>query len=48
METRAARSRRLRLRGNKMWITNAPIADVFVVWGKTEDGVIRGFILKGG
>ena len=37
-----------RLRGNKMWITNAPIADVFVVWGKTEDGVIRGFILEKG
>ncbi|MEA2848559.1 MAG: glutaryl-CoA dehydrogenase, partial [Rhodospirillaceae bacterium] len=34
------------LRGSKMWITNAPIADVFVVWGKTEDGVIRGFILE--
>ncbi len=37
-----------RLRGNKMWITNAPIADVFVVWAKTEDGVIRGFILERG
>jgi glutaryl-CoA dehydrogenase len=36
------------LRGNKMWITNAPIADVMVVWGKTEDGVIRGFILEKG
>jgi glutaryl-CoA dehydrogenase len=29
-------------------ITNAPIADVFVVWGKTEDGVIRGFLLERG
>jgi len=37
-----------RLTGNKMWITNAPIADVFVVWAKTEDGVIRGFILEKG
>ncbi len=37
-----------RLRGNKMWITNAPIADVMVVWAKTEDGVIRGFILERG
>ncbi|MBT5267124.1 MAG: acyl-CoA dehydrogenase [Rhodospirillaceae bacterium] len=36
------------LSGAKMWITNAPIADVFVVWGKTEDGVIRGFILEKG
>jgi glutaryl-CoA dehydrogenase len=36
------------LTGNKMWITNSPIADVFVVWGKTEDGIIRGFILEKG
>ena len=36
------------LTGNKMWISNSPIADVFVVWGKTEDGVIRGFILERG
>ncbi|MCW5773557.1 MAG: acyl-CoA dehydrogenase [Rhodospirillaceae bacterium] len=34
--------------GNKMWITNSPIADVFVVWGKTDDGVIRGFVLEKG
>ena len=34
--------------GAKMWITNSPIADVFVVWGKTDDGVIRGFILEKG
>lgn len=34
--------------GNKMWISNSPIADVFVVWGKTEDGVIRGFVLEKG
>src|SRR5580704_7734408 len=37
-----------RLRGAKMWITNSPIADVFVVWAKTEDEVIRGFILERG
>jgi len=36
------------LTGAKMWITNSPIADVFVVWGKTEDGKIRGFILEKG
>ncbi|MFN8463880.1 MAG: acyl-CoA dehydrogenase [Anaerolineales bacterium] len=35
------------LQGNKMWITNAPIADVFVVWAKL-DGEIRGFILEKG
>ena len=34
--------------GAKMWITNAPIADVAVVWAKTDDGVIRGFILERG
>ncbi|MFY8105711.1 MAG: acyl-CoA dehydrogenase [Elstera sp.] len=34
-----------RLTGSKTWITNAPIADVFIVWAKTEDGIIRGFIL---
>jgi glutaryl-CoA dehydrogenase len=37
-----------RLSGAKMWITNAPIADVFVVWAKTEGDVIRGFILEKG
>ena len=36
-----------RLSGNKMWITNSPIADVFVVWAKL-DGVVRGFILEKG
>jgi glutaryl-CoA dehydrogenase len=36
-----------RLTGAKMWITNSPIADVFVVWGKLE-GIIRGFILEKG
>ena len=33
------------LTGNKMWITNSPIADVFVVWAKDDAGEIRGFIL---
>jgi glutaryl-CoA dehydrogenase len=37
-----------RLSGAKMWITNSPIADVFVVWAKTDDGKIRGFILEKG
>ncbi len=36
------------LNGAKMWISNAPIADVFVVWAKEDDGVIRGFILERG
>jgi glutaryl-CoA dehydrogenase len=36
------------LNGNKMWISNSPIADVFVIWAKTEDGVIRGFVLEKG
>ena len=36
------------LSGAKTWITNSPIADVFVVWAKTDDGVIRGFILEKG
>ncbi|MEA2345795.1 MAG: glutaryl-CoA dehydrogenase [Thermoanaerobaculia bacterium] len=34
--------------GSKMWITNSPIADVFVVWAKTDDGEIRGFVLERG
>ncbi len=34
--------------GSKMWISNSPIADVFVVWAKTDDGAIRGFILEKG
>jgi glutaryl-CoA dehydrogenase len=38
-----------RLKGSKMWITNSPIADVFVVWAKTDpDGKIRGFVLEKG
>ena len=35
-----------RLNGAKMWITNSPIADVFVIWAKDDDGVIRGFVLE--
>lgn len=37
-----------RITGSKMWITNSPIADVFVVWAKTDDDVIRGFVLDKG
>jgi glutaryl-CoA dehydrogenase len=37
-----------RLTGSKMWISNAPIADVFVVWAKDDQGVIRGFVLEKG
>lgn len=37
-----------RLTGSKMWITNSPIADVFVVWAKDDEGDIRGFVLEKG
>lgn len=36
------------LRGSKMWITNSPVADVFIVWAKNDKGRIRGFILEKG
>ncbi len=36
------------LNGSKMWISNSPIADVAVVWAKTEDGTIRGFLVERG
>ncbi|MEO8157053.1 MAG: acyl-CoA dehydrogenase [Betaproteobacteria bacterium] len=36
------------LNGAKMWITNSPVADVFVIWAKNDQGVIRGFILERG
>ena len=36
------------LTGSKMWITNSPMADVFVVWAKDDEGIIRGFILEKG
>jgi glutaryl-CoA dehydrogenase len=37
-----------KLQGNKMWITNSPIADVFIVWAKNDSGRIRGYILEKG
>jgi glutaryl-CoA dehydrogenase len=51
MRTRARRADGgYRLSGSKMWITNSPIADVFVVWAKSDEhgGAIRGFILEKG
>jgi glutaryl-CoA dehydrogenase len=36
------------MNGAKMWITNSPIADVFVVWAKDDEGEIRGYILEKG
>jgi glutaryl-CoA dehydrogenase len=36
------------LTGSKTWISNSPFADVFIVWAKTDDGAIRGFILEKG
>ena len=35
-----------KLNGSKTWITNAPVADVFVIWAKDEQGVLRGFSKK--
>jgi glutaryl-CoA dehydrogenase len=37
-----------RLSGGKTWITNSPIADVFVVWAKNDEGRIRGYLLEKG
>jgi glutaryl-CoA dehydrogenase len=51
MRTRATKTASgYRLTGSKMWITNSPIADVFVVWAKSEEhgGAIRGFVLEKG
>ena len=51
MKTRAEKvAGGYRLTGNKMWITNSPIADVFIVWAKntSENNAIRGFILDKG
>jgi len=51
MKTRAEKTATgYRLTGSKMWISNAPIADVFVIWAKSDahDGKIRGFILEKG
>ena len=51
MKTRAVKTADgYRLNGSKTWISNAPIADVFVIWAKSEahDGAIRGFVLEKG
>ncbi|WP_027966995.1 acyl-CoA dehydrogenase [Halomonas halocynthiae] len=49
MSTRATRTDSgWRINGTKTWITNSPIADVFVIWAKDDEGVIRGFILEKG
>ncbi len=51
MKTRAVKTAKgYKLTGSKMWISNAPIADVFVVWAKSEEhgGKIRGFVLEKG
>jgi glutaryl-CoA dehydrogenase len=49
MKTRAVKTKGgYTLKGSKMWITNSPIADVFVVWAKDEAGDIRGFVLEKG
>ena len=51
MKTRATKTANgYKISGAKMWISNAPIADVFVIWAKSEDhgGKIRGFILEKG
>ncbi|MFX0544493.1 acyl-CoA dehydrogenase [Roseovarius sp. S1116L3] len=51
MKTRAEKTENgYRLTGSKMWISNSPIADVFVVWAKSDahDGKIRGFVLEKG
>jgi glutaryl-CoA dehydrogenase len=49
METRARTAAGgYKLSGSKMWISNAPIADVFVVWAKDDEGRIRGFVLEKG
>lgn len=34
------------INGSKMWITNGSIADIAIVWAKTEDGIVRGFIVE--
>ncbi len=49
METRAKKvDGGYSLTGSKMWISNSPIADVFVVWAKDDEGKIRGFVLEKG
>jgi glutaryl-CoA dehydrogenase len=47
MQTRAKKAAGgYRLSGGKMWISNSPIADVFLIWAKDDEGQIRGFILE--
>jgi len=48
METRAARTDTgdFVLNGSKNWITNSPVADIFIIWAKDPEGDIRGFILE--
>ncbi|XP_023239650.1 glutaryl-CoA dehydrogenase, mitochondrial-like [Centruroides sculpturatus] len=49
METRAkydSKDKVYILNGSKTWITNSPVADIFIIWAKCDDNVIRGFILK--
>jgi len=51
MKTRAEKTANgYRITGSKMWISNSPLADIFVIWAKSEahDGKIRGFILEKG
>ncbi|WP_293449900.1 acyl-CoA dehydrogenase [Planktotalea sp.] len=51
MKTRAVKTATgYKLTGSKMWISNSPIADVFVIWAKSEEhgGKIRGFVLEKG
>uniref|UniRef100_A0A8C9DFY5 Glutaryl-CoA dehydrogenase, mitochondrial n=1 Tax=Prolemur simus TaxID=1328070 RepID=A0A8C9DFY5_PROSS len=51
METRAHHNpsnKSYTLNGTKTWITNSPVADLFVVWARCEDGCIRGFLLEKG
>ena len=49
MQTRAKKVKGgYSLTGTKMWISNSPIADVFVIWAKDDEGEIRGFVLEKG
>jgi len=49
MQTRARKAAGgYSLTGSKMWISNSPIADVFLVWAKDDEGAIRGFVLDKG
>jgi len=49
MKSRARRAEGgYRITGSKMWITNSPIADLFVVWAKDDEGVVRGYLLEKG